>query len=295
MPPSALIVTNLEALLIGRYGMIPSEMALDSDSSTLAQQEPQFLQDLLGRRTCRAFTQQPVDQADRTRLIAAAQSAPSKSNLQQYTIIRITESKLRAALGALVPTMPWIVEAPEFWIFCGDLRRIRSLALLRGHTYNNDNTDSFMNSCVDATAALMACIIAAEGFGYGVCPISYIRNQIDETSAMLALPPGVFPIVGLCLGRPAIKTAERPVSVRLPPALVLHENRYDDDNLAREIDAYDTRAHARQPISPEKQRHTESYGVLDYCRWSENVTRQLSLPERTNLTAYLQRQGISLK
>jgi len=278
---------NAADLLRLRYG---DDGLVDAAGLTLSE----AVSDLLGRRTCRDFDPTSVPPAHVSVLLAAAQSAPSKSNLQQYSIIRVTDPDLRRSLGDLVPSMPWIVSAPEFWVYCGDVRRIRRLAGLRGHAYRNDNADTFMNACVDAAVAMMACITAAESLGYGICPISYIRNRIEETADLLGLPDGVFPVVGLCLGRPAPQSAGRPVSVRLPPALVLHENRYDDSALETEIDAYDDRAHARQPIAPEKQRHADRYGVLDRCPWSENVTRQLSLPEREGFAAFLKRQGISL-
>lgn len=274
-------------LLRQRYG--GDDLASATDMTL-----PTAVADLLGRRTCRAFDPAAVPAAHVSVLLAASQSAPTKSNLQQYSIVRVTDTALRSALGDLVPSMPWIVSAPEFWVYCGDVRRIRRLADLRGHAYRNDNADTFMNACVDAAVATMACIAAAEALGYGICPISYIRNRIEDAAELLRLPEGVFPVVGLCVGRPVAESDDRPVSVRLPPALVLHENRYDDSALEAEIGAYDERAHARQPIAPDKQRHTDRYGVLDRCPWSENVARQLSLPEREGFAAFLKRQGISL-
>ena len=79
---------------------------------------------------------------------------------------------------------------------------------------------------------------------------------------------------------PKITIGGREISLRLPPSVVVHRDRYDDSALEQEVEAYDRRRHAHRPIPPQKQRHTAQYGALDYCPWSENVTRQLSLPER---------------
>ena len=80
--------------------------------------------------------------------------------------------------------------------------------------------------------------------------------------------------------------------MRLPPEVVVHHDRYDDSNLEAAVTAYDARRHARQALPPEKQRHTDKYGALEFCPWSENVTRQLSLPERPAFRAFLAKQGI---
>ena len=47
---------------------------------------------------------------------------------------------------------------------------------------------------------MQSMISAAESIGLGICPISMIRNIIDEVKIICDLPKGVFPIAGLSLG-----------------------------------------------------------------------------------------------
>jgi len=61
-----------------------------------------------------------------------------------------------------------------------------------------------------------------------------------------------------------------------------------------EVSDYDDRAHDHQPLAPAKQRHTDRYGVLEKCTWSENVARQLSVPERDGFADFLERMKINL-
>ena len=68
-----------------------------------------------------------------------------------------------------------------------------------------------------------------------------------------------------------------------------------DSALDTDIDPYDNRAHQHKPIKPQSQRHTERYGVLEKCTWSENASRQLSVPERLNFTEFLRSKEIQLK
>ena len=246
---------------------------------------------ILGRSVCRAFKPDPIDDDLLEILLACAQSGPTKSNLQQYSIMVLRDKERIGKLADLVPTMPWIADAPLVMIFLGDVRRIRRLADWRKHDYQNNVADTFMNAAVDAAIALQSFVIAAEAEGLGACPISYIRNRLDELQELLALPEGVFPIAGLCVGWPARR---RPVSLRLPPSVVVHHETYDDSNLTDEVAAYDERAHERQPIAPGSQRHRDLYGELEKCVWSENVTRQLSRPERDNFADWLRRNGILL-
>ena len=85
-------------------------------------------------------------------LLAAGLSAASKSDLQQVSLIRIADRAVRGRIGALLSSMPWIVQAPEFFVVCGDNRRIRRVCELRGLAYANDTMDAVLNAAVDAPA-----------------------------------------------------------------------------------------------------------------------------------------------
>ncbi len=242
--------------------------------------------EILNRRSLRRYTDEPIPDDLLDVLLACAQSAPAKSDLQQYSIVVVEDKKARDLIGG------WEGAAPVFLMFCADSRRQRRLAEIRGHEFENDNVDTFMNACVDAALAMQSFMTAAESVGLGCCPISQVRNRIEAWCEELGLPEGVFPISGLCVGWPSTKGY---ISMRLPPFVVVHRDKYDDSNLEADVDAYDKRRHAIYQIPPEKQRLTERYGALDFCGWSENTTRQLSEPERDGFKAFLNGHGFSLK
>ena len=265
----------------GRYGF---DLEIPADV-------PDGVQALLNRRVIRKYKTNPINEQTMALLLSAAQSAPTKSNLQQYSIVIIRDPEVRNAVSELVPSMPWVRNAPVIAIFLGDVRRIRRLAEIRGHTYQNNNADTFMNAAVDAALAMQCFITAADYLGLGTCPISYVRNRIDDLAEILDLPDGVFPISGLCVGFPDDAGY---VSMRLPQKVVVHQDLYNDDDLETDVKDYDDRNHERFALTPTKQRHTDKYGVLEKCTWSENVARQLSLPERAGFADYLKRKGINL-
>ncbi len=275
-------MSNLSVMLQERYGQRPV-MHSNYFNDTIAA--------LLNRRVCRKFLETDIDDHLLNLLLACAQAAPTKSNLQQYSIIVVRDKATKKEISDLIPSMPWIAGAPVFLSFLGDLRRIRRLANIRNHTYANNNADTFMNAAVDAALAMQMFINAADSVGLGCCPISYVRNRIEDYAAILNLPDGVFPIAGLPVGWPA---QDGYVSMRLPQNVVVHREHYQDSDLEAEVRAYDDRNHDRFPLPPKEQRHADHYGVLEKCTWSENVTRQLSFPEREGFSSWLKSRGIDL-
>ncbi|HEX7938576.1 MAG TPA: nitroreductase family protein [Gemmatimonadaceae bacterium] len=243
---------------------------------------------MLDRRTHRKFAPRSIPEPLMQTLFACMQSSASKSDLQQYSVIRVRNPELRQKVAALVPSMPFIRDCPEFLVFCGDIARNRELCNQHGMPHANDNMDSFLNTAVDAALALQAFLLTAESVGLGCCPISVIRNRIDAVSELLALPPGVYPVAGLCVGYPIDAPAITP---RLPQAVVVHTDAYDDVTMHDVVARYD----AVRPIPTAKQKNVDTYGVKDGCGWSENVARQLSLPERAGFRDFLLRHGFALK
>jgi nitroreductase/FMN reductase [NAD(P)H] len=247
---------------------------------------------ILSRRTCRSYKADPIPDELLRVLLACAQSAGSKSDLQQMSMIVVKDGKVQSAIADLLPNMPWIAEAPAFVVFLGDVRRNRRICELHGRPHDNDTLDTYFNATVDGALAMQTFILAAESQGLGTCPISHIRNDMAAIVKILELPPGVFPVAGLCVGYPK---EEAVISMRLPPALVVHQDRYRDEQLEEEIEAYDQRRDARQPTAREKQRNLEQYPAEDYCPWSVNMARQMSVRERPEFGAFTRKHGFALE
>ena len=247
---------------------------------------------ILSRRTHRRYKTDPIPDELLRVLLACAQSASSKSDLQQMSVLVVKDANLQSAIAGLLPAMPWIAEAPVFLVFLGDARRNRRICELHGRPHDNDTLDTYFNATVDGALAMQTFILAAEAAGLGCCPISHIRNHMAAIVELLELPPGVIPIAGLCVGYPA---GEGAISMRLPPSLVVHQDRYRDEQLEVEIEAYDRRRDAREPVAPEKQRNLNHYPAEEYCPWSVNVARQLSIRERPKFGAFIRKHGFALE
>jgi nitroreductase/FMN reductase [NAD(P)H] len=270
-------------LIEQRFGL-PSEAGRD----TPAEGE---LAAILRHRTHRRYTDTPVSEDLMQQVLAAGLSAPAKSDLQQVAIVRVENARLRQAIAGLLPSMPWVAQAPRFLVVCGDSRRIRRICELRDIPFANDHLDAFLNATADAALVLQNLIRAASAAGLGVCPISVVRNHAKRIAELLALPDHVFPLAGLCLGWPS---QEGYVSLRLPMTLTVHVDRYDDSNLAAEFDGYDRRRNARRSIPESDWRHVERFGRPSFYGWSEDKARQVSVPERQDFGAFIRRQGFKL-
>jgi nitroreductase/FMN reductase [NAD(P)H] len=252
---------------------------------------PPALATLLDRRVTRRYLDKNVPDSLLNALLAVAQSAPSKSDLQQYGVVVLRDAARIRRISGWIGTMDWIGSAPVFLIWCGDMRRGQRICAERGMAHTNNNLDTFLNTAVDGALAMAHFMAAAESVGLGTCPISYVRNHIEKVSLLLGLPDGVYPIAGLTLGWP---DGRRPVSMRLPPAVVVHHECYDDSALTEQIEAYDERRAAREPIAPGSQKNVDIYGTRPRVTWSDNVARQLSVPERYGFAAYLKTRGFDL-
>lgn len=267
-------------LIEDRFGL-PAENGRDLPAEgTVAQ--------MLGHRTQRRYRPDPVPESVLGIVLAAALSAPSKSDLQQVAIVLVKDREKQTTIGSWIPDMPWIAQAPLFMVFCGDHRRMRRVAELRHRPFPNDTLDMFMNAAVDTGLVLQNFITAAEALGLGCCPISVVRNHVEKLAELLELPPGVFPVAGLCVGYPS-----QPgwISMRLPPSITVHTDRYDDHDLPAQLEAYDRRREARHATPRQSQRFADRFGYTEPYGWSEDKARQYSVPERHNFGPFVRGPG----
>jgi nitroreductase/FMN reductase [NAD(P)H] len=252
---------------------------------------PDAIAGLIDRRVTRRYTEQDVPDSLLNGLLAAAQSAPAKSDLQQFSVVVMRDRRRIKQIADWIGTMDWIATAPVCLVWCGDMRRGQRLCAMHGMPHANNNLDTFLNTAVDCALAMAQFMTAADAVGLGTCPISYVRSHIERVSPFLALPSGVYPVAGLTVGWPVFR---RPVSMRLPPSVVVHRERYDDSGLEADIAEYDQRRNVHDPVAAGSLKNNDVYPPRDSVGWSENAARQLSVPERFGFSTYLKTKGFDL-
>ena len=177
------------------------------------QRDPSAFFEVAGRqRACRAFSDEPVDDATVLRLLEAATRAPSAENTQPWVFVVVRDPARRAAIGELT-RKAWaqgarrhsegrlapalledvdrgarggIAEAPVLVVAAGDTRL--ALEVVLGASIY----PAIQNLLLGATAL---------GLGSALTTLPTVLG--DELAAVVGLPPEVKPLAVVPLGWPA--------------------------------------------------------------------------------------------
>ncbi|RRQ29535.1 NADPH-dependent oxidoreductase [Rhodococcus sp. Eu-32] len=195
---------------------------------------------LLRHHSVRNFSPEPIDTATLETIAAAAQSAPTSSNLQAWSVVAVRETARKSRLASLAGDQGFIAQAPVFLVFVADLGRARRLAERHDVPLGGaDYLESTLLGFIDAALAAQNAVVAAESLGLGTVYVGAVRNNPEAISDELGLPPGAFPVFGLAIGRPDGDSAG--IKPRLPLSAVLHHDTYDSDAADAGIAVYDER------------------------------------------------------
>jgi nitroreductase len=231
-------------------------------------------------RSVRRFLDESVPDEDVSTAVASAQCAATSSNLQAYSLYRVRRPEQRERLVELTGTQPWVRDCGAFFVVSGDARRL-ALAAKRAGLPREENLESFLLCVIDATLFAQNLALAFESMGYGICFIGGLRNHLTEVDALLGVPRDVYPLYGLCAGRPAETPRRRP---RMAVEAVLEDGRWQDEReLADRIAAYDIVL----------GRDYTARGKPGYD-WSTGVAKKFRAPSRPELAAYYRSKGARL-
>lgn len=237
LDPSA----SARALFAARYG------TEDAAPPAAAAGAPNaVLETLLSHRSVRAFEDRPLDDGTLEWLLAAAQSAPSSSNLQTWSAVAVRDAQRRARLAEWVGGQAAVREAPLVLVWLADLSRLHRVAQRAGQPIEGLHyLDTWLMAALDAALAAQNAVTAAASLGLGTVYIGAIRNRPEEVAAELGLPAGSFAVCGLCVGHP---DRARPAAVkpRLPVSAVLSHERFRPADVEGDVAAYDARLAAFQ-------------------------------------------------
>lgn len=241
---------------------------------------------LLDHRSARHYLPNALPSGTVELLVAAAQSAPSSSNLQAWSVIAVEDSERKQRLAALTGGNAHIVAAPLLLVWLVDLKRARDIARDHGNTGQGlDYLESFLIGAVDAALAAQNAVVAGDSLGFGSCYIGGLRNRPEDVARELELPPETVAIFGLTVGYPD-PAAGSDVKPRLPQSSVLFRERYGEVAKA-DLEAYDERLGAFQ-----KQQGIPAVGWTTVL--AQRIADGAALRERTGLKAVLRRLGFAL-
>jgi nitroreductase len=270
---------SARARLYRRYRELPAQLPSAWNAT---------LDTLLSHRSVRSYLDQPIPAGALETAIAAAQSAPSSSNLQAWSVVAVTDPGRKARINAAAGNQRQIAEAPLLLVWLADLSRLRGIAASRDHASEAvDYLETFLLGVIDAALAAQNAVTAFNSLGLGSCYIGAIRNDPATVATELALPPEVFPVFGLTVGVPDSARASD-VKPRLPQRSVLHLEQYEESVRPDDLVRYDRTLRGFQA--------EQSMAAVDWTQQlSQRIGSVAALKGRDKLVGVLKDLGFKLK
>lgn len=203
------------------------------------------IEHLLAHRSVRSFLPGPLPSGAIETMVAAAQSASTSSNLHQWSVVAVSDPKVKSQLAKLAVSKAvgsksvYIEEAPVVLLWVADTSRNHEISASNGGTTEvYDYVDAFLMASIDTALAAQNAVVAAESMGLGVCFLGVMRNQAAKVAELIGLPKYAYVTFGMCVGvpDPARPSGIRP---RLRQDVVLHHDRYETDRPAGWLEDYE--------------------------------------------------------
>ena len=194
----------------------------------------QVIAQLKERKSVRVFTEKPITPEEVSAILEAAVNAPTAGNQQLYTIIHVTDPKLKEQLAESCDHQPFIAKAPLVLVFCADCRKWYKAFLEYGCDPREPGLGDLMLAISDTNIAAQNAVVAAQSLGIGSCYIGDIMENAEQQRQLLCLPDYVFPAAMLVFGYPTDEQLERQKPPRSEMQYIVHENGYRDMD-AREL------------------------------------------------------------
>jgi nitroreductase len=166
-----------------------------------------------GRRSVRAFTDEPVSEEEIMKIIDAARWAPSAGNIQPWEFIVVQDAKTKRGLVETALDQTFIQEAPVVIVVCANPKR-------SSRRYGSRGASLY---CLQDTAAAIQNInLAAYALGLATCWVGAFEEE--KARRVLNLPDNLRPVAIIPVGQPAEKPT---LSPRRPLSEVVHREVFE--------------------------------------------------------------------
>lgn len=235
---------------------------------------------LLNHRTIREFKSSPMPPQQLSILLDIAKRTATSMGLQSFSIIRIVNPELKAAI-AEVCNQEYVARVPELFIFIVDAYRNSRIAREQGITSDIErDSDRFFQGWTDAAIAAQNMVAAAELGGFGTVFFGSILNNVPKMIELLKLPELTFPVVGVGIGVPNQKPQ---LKLRMPR----EANVFDDS-----YTVFDSYLELLEDYDEEMEQY---YDMRDTNRRVDSFTKQVAgkkaVPLRQKLIQQAEAQG----
>lgn len=165
------------------------------------------MQNILSRKSVRAYTDQPVSRAQIDTLLRAAMAAPTGRDMRPWKFIVIDDKEMLKTLAEQLPYAKMLPEAQAAVLVCGDL------------SVTDDKGNPSGNWMFDCSAATENLLLAAESMGLGAVwtAVYPYDERLRPVTEVMQLPDYIVPLNVIPIGYP--KGNPQP------------KNKYDADNI----------------------------------------------------------------
>jgi nitroreductase len=180
---------------------------------------------IFNHRSIRKFQDKKINNELLNKILEAGTKASTTGNMQVYSIIVSTDSKIKEDLWTAHFRQDMVKQAPVVLTFCADFNRFNKWCRQRNAEPGYDNFLSFYTASIDALLVAQNVAIAAESFGLGICYLGTTTYMSESIVEILDLPKAVVPVTTLVVGY----ADEQPgLTERLPLDGVVHYEKYHD-------------------------------------------------------------------
>ncbi|MBQ2687483.1 MAG: nitroreductase family protein [Clostridia bacterium] len=208
----------------------------------------EIISSLKNRKSVRVFEQKPIGSKEKAAILDAAIQAPTAGNMTLYTIIDVTNQKLKDTLAVTCDNQPFIAKAPLVLVFCADYYRWMQAFKKHVDDVRNPSYGDLFLCNADALIAAQNAVVAAESLGIGSCYIGDITENFEKHRELFDLPDYVVPACMLCFGYPAKSQIERQKPQRFKAEDIVFENTYNKEK----ADSMEDMLSKRQNIDKDK-------------------------------------------
>ncbi|MDO9301615.1 MAG: nitroreductase family protein [Anaerolineales bacterium] len=255
----------------------------------------QVIDVLTKRKSVRAYEQKEIGADIRAEILKATLRAPTAGNMMLYSILDITDQKIKDRLAVTCDNQPFIARAPMVWIFLADYQRwydyfiasgVEELCAQQGISLQKPEEADLFLACSDALIAAQSAVIAAESFGLGSCYIGDIMEQYETHRDLFNLPQYVFPIGMVVFGYPTQQQKDQELTSRFDEKFIVFENQYR--RLGRE--EFDEMFAERQSRLP-KGKPMEGIANVGQANYQRKFSADFSVEMRRSVRAILKNWG----
>lgn len=250
---------------------------------------------LLKRKSVRAYEEHEIETNVRAEILRATLRAPTAGNLMLYSIVDVTDQRIKDRLAVTCDNQPFIARAPMVWLFLADYQRwhdyfiasgVEEMCAKKSISMRKPAEGDLFLACCDALIAAQNAVIAAESFGIGSCYIGDIMEQYEVHKELFNLPQYTFPICLLVFGYPTGQQLEREYTTRFDEKFIVFENQYRklDNN---EFDEMYAEREKQMPRGKSMQ-GIANYGQATYLRkFSADFTVEMTRSVRLILKEWM--------